>query len=312
MRKNTKKTKNKKIEIVDDAMLLDMMKFFMSSRKRKREGKQGQWMVKPVDDHEWMFVEPSELDEVYESFDWGCELLGRGAVAKAEKVFCDVVRKTPLHIDALHHLAIILDEKGEEKKALELWEKGVNIGRSALPKKFAAGDRLEWGWHENRPFLRCLHGYGIALQATGETKKARTVFEELLSYNPDDNQGVRELLMEMYLEEQEYEKALFLCRSYSDDCSPGILYGHPLVLLKLGKQDQAKRKLLKAVKYSPKIAKELLKTSHKKLKSDMPGYITMDGWDEAYEYWRCFGRFWDTDALELLREATSEYSNKKV
>lgn len=307
MKNAVKKTKKKEAVSIDDGtVVLDMMNLFMGSRKRKREGKPGQWMIKLVGDHEWMFVEPLELHEVYESFDYACELFEHGSLEKAEQLLRDVVKKAPLHIDALHHLAIILDGKGEEKKALELWEKAVSIGRSALPAKFAAGDHLEWGWLENRPFLRSLHGLAVASYAQGDTQKATSLYEELLSYNPNDNQGVRELLMEGYLESQEHQKALQICRKYPDDCSPGILYGFPLLLFKLGKKDQAQRKLLEAVKYSPKIRQELLKKNHKPPKTDMPGYITIGGWDEAYEYYRCFGKFWDEETLEWLKKNTNE------
>ena len=33
--------------------------------------------------------------------------------------------------------------------------------------------------------------------------------------------------------------------------------------------------------------------SHKKPQSDMPGYISVGGWDESYDYWERFGRLWD-------------------
>ncbi|MEM0466076.1 MAG: hypothetical protein QXX20_00530 [Candidatus Thermoplasmatota archaeon] len=304
MKKQSKKRRMNNNKDGDDLPIVELANVLLDSPRWKREGRRGQWVMKSVGDHEWVFLEPLEFDDVYDSFDVGCEFLEKGAVGKAERLFRDVLRKAPLHIDALHHLAIILDEKGQETEALQLWEQGVAIGRQAFPKTFAPGDRLEWGWLENRPFLRCLHGLALAVHDAGDAGRSTCLLEELLSYNPDDNQGIREFLIGAYLEEQKYQNALQLCRKYSDDCSPGILYGYPLVLFKLGKQEPAKRKLLEAVNYSPKIAKELLKKNHKPPKSDMPGYITVGGWDEAYEYWRCFGRFWDEEALQWLRDTT--------
>ena len=47
---------------------------------------------------------------------------------------------------------------------------------------------------DNRPFLRCLHGYGIALWKSGKIDAAAAIFKRLLWLNPTDNQGVRCLL----------------------------------------------------------------------------------------------------------------------
>jgi hypothetical protein len=50
---------------------------------------------------------------------------------------------------------------------------------------------LEWGWIDNRPFLRCMHGFGLCLWRLKRFKKAAGVFERMLWLNPSDNQGVR-------------------------------------------------------------------------------------------------------------------------
>ena len=50
---------------------------------------------------------------------------------------------------------------------------------------------LQWGLLFNRPFLRCLHGYGLCRWRLGHVQDAQRVFERILSLNPDDNQGVR-------------------------------------------------------------------------------------------------------------------------
>jgi len=314
MKKNhnlKKKQTLKKIDEIDFSQLplVDVINFFMGPQRKKREGETGRWKMKLVGDHEWMFVEPLELDSVYDAFDRGCNLLENGKVAQAEKLLREVTLKTPLHIDALHHLAIILDGKGKSEEAKRLWTNGVENGRNAFPRKFVSGDRLEWDWLENRPFLRCLHGLGTAMLSDGDTQKAVEIFEELLGYNPHDNQGVREILLHMYLVQNDLKKAYALCKKYPDDVLAGLWYGYPLVLYLLGKQDQASTKLKKVLKESPKIAKELLKKSHKKPKSEMPGYISVGGWDEAYDYWERFGRFWDKDKLEWLQEMMKDHSD---
>jgi hypothetical protein len=59
----------------------------------------------------------------------------------------------------------------------------------ALPQNFDG--LLLWGHIYNRPFLRCLHGYGLCRWRMGQLPQAQQVFERILSLNPNDNQGIR-------------------------------------------------------------------------------------------------------------------------
>ena len=56
---------------------------------------------------------------------------------------------------------------------------------------------LHWGHIDNRPFLRCVHGYGLCLWRLGRLKEAEEVFTRMLWLNPTDNLGVRFLLGEV-------------------------------------------------------------------------------------------------------------------
>jgi len=50
---------------------------------------------------------------------------------------------------------------------------------------------LLWGRIYNRPYLRALHGQGLCLWRLGRFEQARQVFDRILAFNPNDNQGVR-------------------------------------------------------------------------------------------------------------------------
>ena len=76
--------------------------------------------------------------------------------------------------------------------ALKHYQVGVRIGDLSLPSDF--DDYLPWGFIDNRPYLRCLHGLGLCLWRQGRLEEARAVLERNLRYNPDDNQGIRFLL----------------------------------------------------------------------------------------------------------------------
>ena len=53
---------------------------------------------------------------------------------------------------------------------------------------------LAWGHIDNRPFLRCMHGYGLCLWRLGRFDEAWQIFDRMLWLNPSDNQGIRFLI----------------------------------------------------------------------------------------------------------------------
>ena len=77
-------------------------------------------------------------------------------------------------------------------KALLNYEAGVRIGQLSLGPDFDGV--LPWGCLDNRPFLRCMHGYGLCQWRLGRFREAKGIFERMLWMNPSDNQGVRFLL----------------------------------------------------------------------------------------------------------------------
>ena len=184
-----------------------------------------------------------------------------------------------------HHLAMILDSCGKKKEALQLRENAVDIGKRYFFEKFSIGrDHLDWGWLENRPFLRVCHGLGLAYLEKGEVNKALSIFNDLLALNPGDNQGIRALITECGFPLNSPEEVLNVCDKYPEEGLAEILYGRPLALFQLGKREEAEKAMKEAIRLLPLVAKELIKMRHRKPKSAMPGYIKWGGADEAYEY----------------------------
>ncbi len=254
--------------------------------------------------HEWEFVYPDEYYYLREEFNHGCESYEEGNLDEAERVFREVLAEVPCHLDAIHHLAIVLSERDLVDQARDLWDQSIRIGRKAFPQDFEQGrDKLQWGWLENRPFLRCLHGLALSKREEGRVEEALTSYQELLSLNPNDNQGIRALALEALFKLGKFEGALDITKQYPDDAMSETMYGQALALFKLERRREATTALKKAIKYSPLVAKELLKTKHRLPKTASPDVVTLGGADEAYYYWEHWGRYWEEDyeALEWLR-----------
>lgn len=141
-----------------------------------------------------------ELEQVVPGRDWetsydpileAVELAARAERERARGLLESLLAENLSCLDAHAHLGSFAYDYSAAL-ALPRFERGVAVGERSLPVGF--GGVLPWGWIDNRPFLRCLHGYGLCLWRLGRLAEAAVVFEALLWLNPTDNQGARELV----------------------------------------------------------------------------------------------------------------------
>ncbi len=116
------------------------------------------------------------------------ELVEAGDREGARELLMETLGADLRCIDAHAHLGNLVFDRSPER-AMVHYEMGMRIGELSLPAGFDG--LLVWGQLYNRPFLRCLHGYGLCLWRLGKLAAAQQVFERILSLNPNDNQGVR-------------------------------------------------------------------------------------------------------------------------
>ena len=116
------------------------------------------------------------------------ELSDAGDGAAARKIRMDLCQSDLRCIDAHAHLGnAVFDDSPEI--ALRHYEVGLRIGELSLDDDFDGV--LSWGLIDNRPFLRCLHGYGLCLWRLNRRDEAAALFRRILWLNPADNQGIR-------------------------------------------------------------------------------------------------------------------------
>jgi hypothetical protein len=77
-------------------------------------------------------------------------------------------------LDAHAHLGNMLYQHFP-KWALSHYEVGVRIGELSLGDGFDGV--LGWGLIDNRPFLRCMHGYGLCLWRLERWEQAERAFD---------------------------------------------------------------------------------------------------------------------------------------
>jgi tetratricopeptide (TPR) repeat protein len=126
--------------------------------------------------------------------DEAVELAQAGDRIGAHEVLMNALVRDLRFLDAHAHLGNLEFDRNP-KQALVHYEIGMRIGESFLPDGFEGV--LLWGSLYNRPYLRCLHGYGLCLWRLGRLDVAIAVFERILALNPNDNQGARFCLFDV-------------------------------------------------------------------------------------------------------------------
>ena len=127
------------------------------------------------------------------------DLKDAGEGAEAEKIMMELCQEDLRCLDAHSHLGnLVFDLHPQD--AVRHYEVGLRIGELSLGDDF--NGVLPWGLIDNRPFLRCMHGYGLCLWRLGRFDETERIFQQMLWLNPSDNQGVRFLI-----DDVKYEKA---------------------------------------------------------------------------------------------------------
>lgn len=101
----------------------------------------------------------------------------------------------PRCLDAHAHLGLLAFDAGDVEAALAHYAAGVWVAEQSLPDLFDGV--LSWGWVDNRPFLRCLHGLMISAWRVGDLERGDTLCWGLLWLNPGDHLGASDLLAKL-------------------------------------------------------------------------------------------------------------------
>jgi len=189
---------------------------------------------------------------------------------------------SPLCADA--YVLLALNEAGTTEDALALYRKGVEAGEKALGKRAFREDVGHfWGIPETRPYMRARHGLATALWELGAHDEAIAHYEALLALNPDDNQGIRYLLIDcLLILGRDVEAAKLLKRFGGEESTHWLWAGALARFRSAGDSDTARRAVALAQRANPHVAAYLL--GRKKLPRRPPSYVSWGGEDEAAGY----------------------------
>jgi tetratricopeptide (TPR) repeat protein len=198
--------------------------------------------------------------------------------AQARKLAKRALAKDPDCVDALVVMAGI--ESESPRKMIEALQKAVAAGEQSLGAKFFKENTGHfWGLIETRPYMRALEQLAALLRAEGLNLDAIKHYEKILELNPNDNQGVRDPLLGLYLATDNLEGARKLLKDYEEDSMANFAWGRVLERFLSGDETGATVALKKARKGNRFV--ELYLSGQKGLPKQMPEMYSPGSDEEA-------------------------------
>lgn len=122
------------------------------------------------------------------------ELRAAGDLVGADHILANLLIADLRCLDAYAHLGNIEFELRPEI-AVRFYDVGRRIGEMSLGGDFTGV--LPWALVDNRPYLRCLYGYGLCCWRLKRFDEAVSVFARMMGLDPEDKQSVHVLLRDV-------------------------------------------------------------------------------------------------------------------
>jgi tetratricopeptide (TPR) repeat protein len=187
-------------------------------------------------------------DLVYRAF----EARGRRKTQLARKAL-------ELSADCADAYVLLAEQASDPETARGLYTQGVAVGERALgPRTFEDEVGHFWGMVQTRPYMRARFGLARCLEELGQVGEAIGHYQELLRLNPNDNQGVRDVLLPALLATGRDGEAGALLQQFEDDVSAAWKYGWALwAFRREGDSQLARDRLREAVRANRHVPKYL-------------------------------------------------------
>ena len=181
-------------------------------------------------------------------------------------------------VDALVMLAHAGSDSPNE--LIENIEKAVWMGERALGEEFFEENRGHfWGIIKTRPYMRARQELADLLRDAGRTDDAIAHYEAMLDLNPDDNQGIRDLLLACYLIQGDLDGTRRLFDENEDDGSATFQWSRILERHLAGDKATAVTLLAEARKDNAFV--EPYMTGKKQMPRTLPDYFSPGEESEA-------------------------------
>jgi len=168
-----------------------------------------------------------------------------------------------------------------EKERIAYLEQAVAAGERHLGETFISENAgYFWGIWETRPYMQALLELAEGYAGLKKDSDAIKIYQQMLVLNPNDNQGVRHVLISLYLEARLLNEVDKLLKEYEEDRSAFLLFSRVLLAyIRNGDTPQTRELRKQAVSYNKYVPKLL--AGRIKMPRQQPEYYGPGDKDEA-------------------------------
>ena len=192
--------------------------------------------------------------------------------------------------------------------SISQYQKNINDYKQKFGKEFFKKYEGEfWLIPETRPFMQCLLDQAHLLWDVGEKERAVNQFKYMLKLNPNDNQGVRDVLLPCLLELNRLDEAKELYLQFEDDYTSNWKFNKLLLDIKLNVSfDEIENQYHDCREFNPYVVPYLI--GKKEIPLKMPGYYSIGDKNEAIYYAFMAFDAWNSDkrAIKVLKKLSKK------
>lgn len=221
------------------------------------------------------------------------------SAAKGKELAQKALDSWPDCIPAYEYLAA-KTKSAKERKAY--YQKGVDIGQRLFGGDFLQNNRgYFWGITETRPYMRCLDGLARNEAETGQLSKAIVIWEDMLSLNPHDNQGVRYNLLPALLRQHDLTSYHRYRKTYPEDSTMMVFNDALVSFMENGDSEESRAQLKASRSHNPYVVPLLLEKAPPSFSPD--SYI-LNSPEEAFCYANDTWQVWQAapGAIDWLKK----------
>jgi tetratricopeptide (TPR) repeat protein len=193
-----------------------------------------------------------------------------------------ILKVDPDNIDAYLHLADYCATNAKER--ISWLKEAIRCGEKVLGEPFIKENTGHfWLIHETRPYMQALYSLADVYRVEGQLAQSTPLFERCLTLNTNDNQGVRHILIGVYIEQNQLAKAEQLINAYEGDLSAFMRFSRVLISY-ITEGDSARSRELKAqAKAYNKFVPQYL-SGKLKMPKEFPEFYGLGDKNEAIVY----------------------------
>lgn len=168
-----------------------------------------------------------------------------------------------------------------KEEALKWLQKSMEASKEKIGEEFEELKGHFWGVHSTRPYMTAKGELADTLIHMKFYDEAINHFEEMLEWNPNDNQGIRYVLAPLYLLQKEYSELNDLFKEFDENSSTFAYSKAFMSFLKFGKSLKSNGDIKKAFKTNVHFPKILFDITP--FKNEMSDYYSPG--DESEGHW---------------------------